>query len=416
MKFISRIAKPFLSLVLLSVVLFGCGKNDKKPLRICVDFGPYGNGKSALVENFLFNTKEYGISDNVEFEIVPPDEAERKGALTKLRTEIAAGTGPDVFIIDTSVRDEELLFRFPIQAMEQGRFLKLDDYIANAKNMEWNMLYAPIMSAGKTEKGQFLIPMAYTFPVTLYNGDAGEINITPTTTWGDMVDSPNKYIREAAAMFDPRSVNRICSVFGEIANYQTEQILFSEEDLLGAYEMEMQYEDEFSLDNQIENYKVDMSVSFDFIDGQTVNWDFDMVPLCNMFGGVTATITAYCGINANTKHPDEAFTLIDVLLSKSSQQNSDMYGAMLNGKAIPVYNELMQESTPVQRWHMKEDVYQNYLEARELITQVKFRTPLDSYLTSGYADCTAIKLLGEGDIPSIAKEIYRQMTMELAES
>ena len=180
--------------------------------------------------------------------------------------------------------------------------------------------------------------------------------------------------------------------------------------------MGIKHENKSSLDDLPENYKVDMAVSFDLIDGQKANWNFDMIPLCNISGGVTATITAYCGINANTKYPDEAFTLIDYLLSKSSQQNSDMYGVMLNGRAIPVYDGLMQENSPVQKWHMKEGVYQNYLEARELITQVKFRTPLDSYLTSGYADCMAVRLLGEGDIPSIAKDTYRQLSMELAES
>lgn len=416
MKFICRLVKLLLSIVFLSVVLSGCESNGSKSLRICVDFGPYGNGNSALAENFIFNSRDYGISDEVEIEIVPADETERKGVLTKLRTEIAAGAGPDVFIIDTYVQREDLLFRFPIQAMEQGRFLRLDEHIEKAELMEWGALYAPIMDAGKTEKGQFLIPLAYTFPITLFDGHLNGIDISSSTTWSDMINSTNKYVCEASAMFDPCSVSRVSSVFGKIADYPTEKILFSEDDLLKAYEMGIKHENKSSLDDLPENYKVDMAVSFDLIDGQKVNWNFDMIPLCNISGGVTATITAYCGINANTKYPDEAFTLIDYLLSKSSQQNSDMYGVMLNGRAIPVYDGLMQENSPVQKWHMKEGVYQNYLEARELITQVKFRTPLDSYLTSGYADCMAVRLLGEGDIPSIAKDTYRQLSMELAES
>ncbi len=136
MKFICRLVKLLLSIVFLSVVLSGCESNGSKSLRICVDFGPYGNGNSALAENFIFNSRDYGISDEVEIEIVPADETERKGVLTKLRTEIAAGAGPDVFIIDTYVQREDLLFRFPIQAMEQETFDNYNDaylYIKESK-------------------------------------------------------------------------------------------------------------------------------------------------------------------------------------------------------------------------------------------------------------------------------------------
>ena len=45
-----------------------------------------------------------------------------------------------------------------------------------------------------------------------------------------------------------------------------------------------------------------------------------MVPIYSENGDVTATVQVYTGINRNTKHPEEAFFVVDYLMSAQAQQ------------------------------------------------------------------------------------------------
>lgn len=395
-----------LALAMLCALLTGCKPGEEEasgPLRICVDFGALSSDKSAQVQNFLFNAKDYGAPENVEFEVIPPDGPERKGAITELRTEVAAGSGPDLFIISTNYGDDDRLFRFPEQVMGYNYFLKLDEYIEQARYMEWEQLEPAVMEAGRGSDGQYLLPLAYTFPVTVYRGQEAGETLTKSTPWQDMLASADPLIRGAAYMFYPTCIDRTHSVFGKIADYGEEELLFTEEELLAAYQAGAAYDDEILEEDIPENYMADLAVDFDWEFPLHSDEDTAVIPLCGLDGGVTATVTAYACINANTAQPEEAFLLLDVLMSKEFQQNSGLYGSLTDQKGLPVYQGLMQEDEPVQKWYMPEPAYQEFVKAKELITNVKFRTPLDDYLTRGY---------GREDV----SDIYRQMKMELKES
>lgn len=409
-----------LALILVCGLLASCGTSSgKAPLQVCIDAGPYSGGNTAAIaENFFLNARDLGGAEDVEATVVPAEGADRKSTLTRLRTEIAAGQGPDVFILYAydghAELEDQFLFRFPEQVMARNTFLKLDDYIAGAQYMEWDKLDPAIMAAGRNEDGQFLLPLAYTFPAAVYQ-DA-ELTAAPdkTTTWQDMAGSQDPLLQNTAVLSNMWTGNQVTEVFGRIADYQTEELLFTQEEMERVFQENLELEESLpSLDG--EYFCAGMGLNFNEVYGEKVFWDnVEIVPLCCLDGGATAVVTAYCGVNANTKRPEEAFRLLDILMEKGSQQNSDLYNILLN-KSMPVYQGLGQESDPIQGWSMSGQNYQAFLEAKEAVSTVKFCTPLDEHLRMGNALYSSAVRQG-GDPSKAAEDAYREMKMEIAES
>ena len=141
-------------------------------------------------------------------EILPPPQdweghsngTARGAALTRLRTEIMSGEGPDVFLMrytpysgidGNDYENTDFLFRYPEKAMETGLFLPLDEYIENnAELAEWDKLTQPVLDAGRNEEGLQIIPLNYTFPLLGYPKSEWEHIPDKKYTWNDMLENP----------------------------------------------------------------------------------------------------------------------------------------------------------------------------------------------------------------------------------
>ena len=187
--------------------LVGCEK-EQKPLRVLIDipadyaYMRYDDAAftQSTLKNFLSNLNMFvkGFPEDVEFEILPEDESARKSALTRLRTEIMAGEGPDLFIA-TSLGDAESLFLMPEKSMELGLFYPLDGFIEKAQYMEWDKLNQTVMAAGYSEEwGQVLLPLTYTFPVTFFLKH--DLESAPAgSTWQDVLEDDTGILQVASA-------------------------------------------------------------------------------------------------------------------------------------------------------------------------------------------------------------------------
>lgn len=140
---------------------------------------------------------------------------------------------------------------------------------------------------------------------------------------------------------------------------------------------------------------------------------YTAIPPYNLQGGVTASVTTFAAINRNTQNPETAFLLLDVLLSKETQQNAGLYGSM---EGMPSHMDLGQSSEKAKSsegvWYMSEGNYKNYLELRDKINVVKFRTPLDNCLDN----IQTRSVLEDTPIERIVHEEYTTMKMMLEES
>lgn len=431
MKHTTKILAALFGILLLFTA---CGSaKEPGPLRICIECTALREVFQVedAVQNFLSIAVDYGILesvDGVEFEVIPygPDaDADRKGVLTRLRTEIASGEGPDIFIIgrtaDGSHWNDDTLFRYPERAIAQKRFLKLDDYIADAQFMEWDKLLAPVMDAGRTEDGQFLLPMTYSFYATIYNQADPVSGLSGETTWQDMLDSPDPLVQNAGRL--PEYNDCLTSVFERLTEKQSDTLSLSLDQMQEVFDTGRSHFQTPEPEGLPEYRKCNLRIDFDtrlFSDSPSgengieniTNWDMTIVPMCSLNGGVTATVTSFCGINANTKRSKEAFALLDLLLSKEFQQYSGLYGGFLF-EGLPVQDGLMEEDTPVQHWHFSDNNYQAFLDARNLITDAQFPIPSDRFrtLSMGYAE-----YVHDNPNSAVVEGVYRDLEMGLAES
>lgn len=415
-------------------------KTSGEPLLLCADFGigskmsPAGGDQYAL-ERFLRSVADCGGPKDVEIELIPSTGSERQTALNRIRVELMSGTGPDLFITNCPSPGDDLtqqaLFQFPEQAMDRGLFLKLDEYIEAAQFMEWDKLTPAVMDAGKTEDGQFLLPLAYSLPVTFFL--SSDVQPYPAdTTWAQTAEGSDSVlglsmdrILDGVFPVEYDGFNYFSYTWKELADDDTETLLISEAELLQRAKEALSLE-ENGAKSAFPHYRGVLD-KYMFHSGvvatdpvyrellelrQSVSGEepVTMIPLYCDQGGAVAAVQAFAGVNAGTKRPGDAFFVLDVLLSRTVQENSalsDMWCYM----AMPVHEEIA--------FDQPENVFSAFGEARSQIVSARFPTPLDALLNEGIDQYRTLQFDGggtEADLTEIMAETYGKMKQTLNES
>lgn len=440
--------------------------SSQEPLRVCADLMvggfaiPDGSETSTkqLVEGIFSDLKLYGGPEDVEVELIPGEGAARASALTRIRTEIMSGGGPDVFVCNCVspsgfyANEGQALFPLPQKSMESGIFLPLDDYIPTAQYMEWDKLNQTVMEAGKTDEGQMLLPLAYTFPLTIFRAEDVPLPDS-ATTWEDVVSGNNPALSATsrwaydASMFPAFSFSSpaVYSALplGELADYKTDSLTMTQEELTEEVAAIA------SLASRLENgmieppahfYDKSPAITFSSLNplnpeatqGIYRNENLTFVPLYQKEGGAAVYIRAFAGINRNTKRPQDAFFLLDRLLSQDVQEHANLYKSFWT------------DTLPVLEGHTrlkKNFDYENgenfdaFLAAHAQIAKAKFSTELDQILCDVVTECasyshvdwqneksTAVTTeappteIDREKIESVVAEAYQKMKMMLAEA
>lgn len=424
-------------IVSLLVLLSGCLQEENRPLTVCVDIKDImafsvdsGSIKSqedyekTAVESFKSVLKDYGGPEDIVFELIPASPQERKSALSRIRTEITSGKGPDVFILNcVSDRFTEALFKSPRAAMDNNIFLPLDEYIDKAKYMEWDKLSPEIMKAGENSEGQILLPLTYTFPISVFRKQDISSDLSPDMSWYDMVEHGGYTI----AAISNSTVTRYTwsdYVFGQMADYSKDELLFSEEELLRWAKAQQELfgrKANGDFDSLPSCYSTSMNIGFnqgadlkfsDFYKTYSKADKLGIVPMYSTQGGVAANVLSFAGINRNTKQPQAAFLVLDILLDREVQQYSSMFKLLTEMRSIPVHQDLMQEEYPVAHWYMDNDLYTEYCSVRDQITGAKFRSELENELQLLDNECCQPGI----DLNQAVSKAYTTMQMILAES
>lgn len=382
---------------------------EMKVVTVLMDLPQLGEWVSDPLQKSLDTLLGYGREFTVQVDNISLDH---ETSLTRLRTEIMAGKGPDLFLcgqklyFQTGEAGTESFFHFPEQAMANHIFLPLDGYIENAKNIDWDKLQPKVMEAGRNEEGWQLLPLTYTFEATFFDGGYKPESRFPMT-WDEMIEDPDPNIRAAA------SYARTENILGELADYDKDAPAFSEDELkrvaAKSYATRIALPEELCRDGQPPNIAMDLqdlSLNGISLAGEQ---EYTIIPTYNLSGGITANITTFAAINRNARNPDEAFRIIDHLLSPRIQQTSPIFQSSMQG--MPVYVPSSSNDTPfTSKWRMNDSLFKQIDEAQRQINIVKFGGPLDECLRDASAskdDVTAEKS---------AHEQYVLMEMLLAES
>lgn len=350
----------------------------------------------------------------VQFESIPARGQERDTAITRLRTEVMAGKGPDLFLCAQRLYgvsagpDDTPFFQFPVQAMENHLFLPLDDYIDQAEYMDWDTLQPAVMAAGRSEEGQQIMPLAYTFEVTFFDKETYAPEHDFPMTWEEMLEDPDPNIRYAASS----GGSRLQDIIGTLADYSKDVPAFSEEELRTW--AGMQFDAWNALPENLKEEERPLTIPLspyelrNFDINLNGNQEYTILSAYNRDGGITANITAFAAVNRNARQPDIAFKLIDHLLKPEVQMTSPLVQNRMEG--MPVYVNTGDENTPrACLWQMNPANFQAVSALREQINTAKFPGPLDVCLW--YVKAYDPKVLEKS-----AHEQYVLMNMYLAES
>ena len=463
--------KKLISLFLSAVILLtafgtlaGC-KKEVKPLRILVD---YDTGGSADMieqdfEDFRRELIEAGGPADIELEILPgalsDSSAERESKLTRIRTEIMAGQGPDIFIMayqmDFNV-DNKSLFLMPEKNMELGLFYPLDDFLENSQFMHYDEMIPEIVAAGRSEEyGQVILPLEYTFRTTFFRKDDVPEPLE-ACTWQEQAQSDETAYKAAAIQLNTSGFLRYTGSLGKIADYKNRKMIMTEEELLAHVTQYAELHKEYLRGNftdlpscyqtdmepyfEMGNYYVQQSPAAypdtefipDLIPG-VYQWaeedEFTMVPMYNTDGGVTAEIHSWAAMNATCKRPEEAFFVLDYLFGKYYEAGDPTpfgFGSMggwLARFGVPVYRDMMKKESPVQStyaprygWKMNDANFEEFARVRDQINCVGFYDTLDVELDSLYLDIEGIVThYRNGIVENVVHEYYTRMKRELSE-
>ena len=449
------------TILMLAATLSGCaGKTDPlgviaDPLWIVVDFGSidisYVEAALTDLKSFMVHTAGIPEEDFV-FECLPIRGSERDTAIDRIRTEIMSGEGPDLFIVQcrNSLR-QPLLFEMPEKAMELGYFLPLDEYIENAEYAEWDKFTKTIMDAGRNKEGQQLVPLAYKLPAAMYREE--DVSHTPTNmTWEELKseEALQDAVQRLGAGLPPSGPwdgsydFPIDYLLGVLADYQNEELMFTEEELL-RYATEICETTKYYEDNKLYEVpystKSSLGVGFNstgdgsggdgrnlvgnLLNGITEHDALTLVPLYSDDGGCTALVTSFAAINRNTDRPEEAFKVLDQLMSTHYQCNSTLFREFIyyeNAEpGMPVHSEVMSEQFVV-RGHeahnywfsLTPENFEAVSTVREQITEVQFCGSLNDALETMMINCYIEYMNGE-DYTQTVHETYGVLRQMMAE-
>ena len=426
-----------LVLVMIAAMFSGCAGKKSAPLRICVDLGLTHAGASSVssaVYDLIAPLESSGKIPNIEVEYIPREGSERESALKRLRVELMSGEGPDVFIMEcvagTHLYGGDALFPMPEKAMEAGIFLPLDDYIENCSEYaDWDQFTQVVLDAGKNEEGQQIIPIVYTLPGVSYAQSAFTYTPSCSRTWQDMMN--DEVQRDAAALLAGGVTEyglcdfRLEFALGRIADYTEDELLFTEEELLQRATQLMElsrYAEDNVLDETTGMFEGYLGKGFNDswveTNGLTQEDELTILPMYSDDGGCSAMILSYAAVNRNSKRPEEAFKVIDRLMSKSMMQSSPLYEDYFYWSAfgMPVDEEVLSSAYPLKlnAWCYSDENNAAIDTVRAQITNAEFGGALHAELEQLMLNCYNAEQAG-GSVEKIVHDAYEKMKLMIAE-
>ena len=287
------------------------------PVAICLD-----ESLEQDMEELIRYLEASGNETEYELLVLPEDTEDREPELTRIRTEIMAGEGPDAFILSTAIpgavldpstgETMESLFPNVEKSMYSPLFLDLEDMVQQSEIVDLENCNQAVMDVGVTGDGRFLLPLTYTFSGIMVDRSALEDPDYTFSTLDQLLQSDQETLK---GLFSYSTLGMFPNCLGLLADYQGQNLLVTSESLQTAIE-----QGESFAAYQDEQY----SGSTARLGGLAASWSdwmnlpyeetaYNVYPIPNPEGGVTAAVTMYAAINRNASHPQEAFALIEQL-------------------------------------------------------------------------------------------------------
>lgn len=121
--------------------------------------------------DFMMN-QNHNDKYKIQVDVLPEEPTHREQVIKKLQTQIMAGKGPDLYILDSSMEYERLtvenLFKDPSKIMESGVLAPLDKYIEKDSYWKNSTYKKELLDAGKYSDRQYIIPFSCDYFIFAY--------------------------------------------------------------------------------------------------------------------------------------------------------------------------------------------------------------------------------------------------------
>lgn len=408
-------------------------------LCACQGAGSSSNGKipTVLVDGDYYNTSEFNPvlnyaqyldpGYNVNFEVLSSDPAERREQIARIRSEIEAGGGPDVFLLPTVdpenyYSDDETtdpLFLNVEKAMHSNLFLPLDSYIEQSVYLDTHNYYADVIDAGKTVEGQMTLPILNTYRVFWWSKKNMQDPNIEFKNWEAILACEDDQIQ--LSLYQSMDV-AFGAQYGDLIDYENNELLITPEMLANDLQKLS------SLPAVVEKIEQkELTNTFTWNEKLFSQWNAGKnsrrtVMLPNDKDGATTFVTAYAAINRNSKCPDEAFRFIELHMSREVQTGEGIY----DGETEKYYGRSMSLNT--KHFGMKNGGVPTFKNAwtdfglisdmNQKITSVRFYSDMDLVLLDAWNEAQTISYDSNAayeDYLQIAKDACDKMKSLLSE-
>ena len=285
--------------------------------------------------------------------------------------------------------------------------------------MEWDKLYPEIMAAGKNDEGQQILPISWNMDFTRFDAESYTPPEGLPMSFDEMLESNDPGIKYAILY------SGFGGSLGMLADYENDAPAFTEEELMAQLEGHRENREHRTME-LFESLGRPGGVTFGRLNASLfTQYDPDsvLIPQYNRNGGATANITTFGAVNINTKAPEGAFRILDVLMSKEVQRDSELLSM---DKGAPVHMELLGSEEKVNapferangktvpRWWLSDYNYDRLQELIKQINAVDFVTPVHHELTELYRTYMQAETPEERE--KLAGKAYTEVKMMLAES
>lgn len=442
---------------LLSLFFFGCNSSpegETVQLTLLIE----GEGTSIFYANHTPEkcAEEYTKnhpSVEISIERLPDRAEEREPVLQRMRTEIMAGKGPDIFLLPTvtvptdlssSLAFLEPLFQDVEQNMHGGKFLDISPYYNADTKLDKVGLNQAVMDGGCVGNARYVLPLRYTVPVALTEVSAlKDRKIDVNSLFSSLESFFSTLVAYGDGSISPQFQSTFFCAFPQIYDYEKEKVSLEPERIADFIEAYRKYV-VLSADCPIfppDNFR-NLGVSKEtplVLDnlGEDVLWlaltskltgeNLEAIPLKASDGTLAASVTYWGAIGASCEHPQEAYDFLSQFLSTKLQSSPNAMG--LSGTCWPVrtngfvptlwasYKEFHQADLADEILEV-ELVEEDFPVLQAEIGSVRFETAwdkdLDMLLRNRLYDWDAMKPTTE-DPAKIAEEILDELRWRIQE-
>lgn len=149
--------------------LTGCNQidqNKKKELKILTE-----SSYQAKVEDAASYMMQKNPQLKVKIEYIPVDEEKRENQIQKLRTQIMAGKGADVYLLDSASDDcsstTTPLLENPYKTMQSGAFADLSRYMKKDDYWKKGTYKKELLEVGQDDGRQYIIPLSCDYEILI---------------------------------------------------------------------------------------------------------------------------------------------------------------------------------------------------------------------------------------------------------